>query len=101
VVWRRKVDEAGSSAGSREELTILVGSVPCRLSARDMRAGKHASVHHEEVKMWHAPNNKHGESVKQPRLFSAAGREIVGFGFSTGARACTAGPGSETREMMK
>jgi hypothetical protein len=65
VVWKREADEAGSSAQLGEELTILVGLVSCRLLAGDVRPAKHASGSHEEVKMQHAPNNIHGESVKR------------------------------------
>jgi hypothetical protein len=31
LVWKRKADEARSSLGAGDGMTVLVGSVPCRL----------------------------------------------------------------------
>jgi hypothetical protein len=43
----------------------------------------------------------HSERAKQPRLFLAEGREIVGSGFSAETKECVVQLGGETREAIR
>jgi hypothetical protein len=73
-------------------MTVLVGSVPCRLPVENGRSGRHEPDHHREEQMLQVPGNTPDGRAKWPPLMSVEGREIVGPGFSAGPRVCTARP---------
>jgi hypothetical protein len=57
LVWKRKADEARSSLGAGDGMTVLVGSVPCRLHVENGRSGRHEPDHHRGEQMLQAPGN--------------------------------------------
>jgi hypothetical protein len=73
-------------------MTMLIGSVPCRLPVVDGQTGRHEPDHHGKEQMLQVPRNVHEEMAKRPRWMSVEGREIVGPGFSTGPRVCATQP---------
>jgi hypothetical protein len=90
LVWKRKADEAGSSFGAGDGMTMLVGSLPCQLPVEGKRSRRQEPNHHMEEQMLQASSNTPDGRAKWPQLMSVEGREIIGPGFCPGPRVCAA-----------
>jgi hypothetical protein len=60
------VDEAENSLGTGDEMTVLVGSLPCQFPVENRWSGMHGPNPHRGERMRQAPGNMSDGWVKRP-----------------------------------